>query len=530
MSDGTEAIQDEIIAFLMLGESYSLPAATVKRIDTHAAIIFLAGNRAYKLKRSLRLPYLDFSTVEKRRRICEREVELNRATAPGLYLGVVPIVRSAAGQLNIGGEGPALDWLIEMARFEENALLDRLAAMEKLDIRLIVSLAEVIARFHEAAPIHTNSGWLDSLNAIADNISAAFHRAESKEIGIAAEDYLQSLRARIREQSPLLARREEQGYVRRCHGDLHLKNIVLIEGEPVPFDALEFDEQLATIDILYDLAFLSMDLWQRGLHGHANTLLNNYFYRSKTPDALEGLAAMPFFMSLRAAIRAMVGLDALPFLERESRQRMLRGVRCYYDLANKLIEKKPPCLIAVGGYSGAGKSTLATGLSPKIGAPPGALHVRTDVERKLMLGVALERRLAPERYTAEAMETVYDRLFTKAKTALKAGQAVIVDATFLLPEHRAKVERLAADSGVRFFGLWLQADTDELYRRVAKRTGDASDAGAAVVTGQLDTQAAAPDWLVVDAGGSPVNVREAAEKRLLEASGSACGGTALPML
>jgi uncharacterized protein len=493
--------QRDVIAFLTRPESYPHVPDAVERIDTHGALIFLAGDRAYKLKRAVKLPYLDFSTLEMRREVCERELAINRRTAPELYLDILPIKRGTAGHLHFGGEGEPLDWVVVMKRFPDDALLDRLCASDRLDPALMPPLARVIRRFHDEAEIRRAAPWLPTLHGIVDTLDETLLGADTAPLGLDAAPFLASLRAELTAREPLILSRQAEGHVRRCHGDLHLKNIVLLDGQPVLFDALEFDENLAGIDVFYDLAFLLMDLWHRGRQAEANAVLNAYCERGA---ACEGLALLPLFLSLRAAIRAMVGVHALPVVADKDREAAEGGIRDYLTLACDLLRTAPPRLVCVGGLSGTGKSTVARRLAPFIGACPGAIHLRTDVERKLMLGAEPTDRLEPSAYADDVSNAVHRRLQTRATAILRAGHSVIMDAVFRDGPKREGAEKAARDAGVPFLGLWLEAGADQMTARVGARRNDASDADAEVVARQLGSGITRPEgWRPVDAGDSP---------------------------
>ena len=340
MAENRTGDQSAVIRFLLDPASYPRAPERVERMDTHGAIIFLAGDRAYKLKRAVKLAYLDFSTLEKRRAVCGRELELNRRTAPGLYLGLIPVTRDERGGLRLGGSGEAVDWLIEMRRFGQEQLFDRLARAGKLEPALLERLVRHIEAFHRDAPRHTDAAWPDSLVGVADTVISALGDAEFDVLGTAGTR--EALRDGIERARPLLATRREAGFVRRCHGDMHLKNIVLIDGEPCLFDALEFDEELATVDVLYDLGFLLMDLWGRGLRREANAVLNRYFARSVSAEEWAGLALLPLFTSLRAGVRAMVGLDGLKTAAEADRGALREEMLGYADLAGALIAPAGP--------------------------------------------------------------------------------------------------------------------------------------------------------------------------------------------
>jgi predicted kinase len=290
--------------------------------------------------------------------------------------------------------------------------------------------------------------------------------------------------------------------MRHCHGDLHLGNIVLLDGAPVLFDCLEFDRALATIDTFYDLAFLLMDLIHRDLGTHAQRLLNGYLDATRD-DA--GTALLPLFLSCRAVIRAKVTGFASQGDAKE-----VAAARAYLDLARRFLAPEPPRLIAFGGLSGTGKSSLARALAPEIGAAPGAVLLRSDVIRKALFGVAPTERLGSEAYDQEVSVTVYNTLISRARTLLSGGCAVMTDAVYLDRGDRARIEQVAADAGVPFLGLWLRAPADVLLARVRARRNDASDATAAVLEAQLEVDPGPLGWHEIDASDDPAAVARAA--------------------
>ena len=290
----------------------------VIRIDTHSAAVFLAGPDVYKVKRAVRFPFMDFSTLEKRHAVCEAEIVVNRGNAPDLYLGVVPITLNG-DVLRLGGNGQVIEWTVHLRRFDENATLDRLATNGPFSAELIDKLAQAVVAAHRRAPLHNGCPATRVLRQLlqetVDELANAADLFPPKQ----KVAFRAALVAAFEGAEPLLLRRGERAQVRRCHGDLHLGNLVLINKAPVLFDALEFDETIATCDILYDLAFLLMDLCKRGLLANANRLFNRYLSLSDdAPLQIEGLAALPLFLSLRAAIRAKV-IAALFCLTRQRR-------------------------------------------------------------------------------------------------------------------------------------------------------------------------------------------------------------------
>lgn len=486
-------LQKDVVDFLSSPENVG--GAEVARIDTHLSHVFLAGDRAFKLKRALKYDFADLSTAERRRLACENEVRINRRTAPGMYLGLRPVYRGACG-VSWRGDGEPVDWVVEMKRFGAGRQFDILVSRGEIDESMIARLADKIARFHLGAERPASRDRRADSGAVIRQISAALREGE---IGAARrEDVAQWTDLALAEyarRKPLLDARARHGWVRRCHGDLHLANICLFEGEPTPFDAIEFNEELATIDVLYDLAFLLMDFAHFGRADFANLALNRYL--GVTRD-YAGAGLLPLFLSMRAGVRAMV--LSLPGHEEAMKRRAGR----YFDLARACLSPAPGArLIAVGGYSGSGKSTLAAGLALKFDAPAGAILLQSDVIRKRLHGADPETRLDESAYSKAASEAVYLRMLKDAGRALRAGRTVILDATFLDPHFREKAKSLARKAGAPFDGVWLAASRERLLERVSKRTGGVSDADAKVLARQLETAEPPADWRMADAGRDP---------------------------
>lgn len=479
--DRPASSQQDVIDFLL--RPGSLGAEPVKRIDTHAAIIFLAGDRAFKLKRAVRYAYLDFSTVEKRQAVCESELALNRRTAPDLYLEVRSVNRLPDGSIGFE-DGEPLDWLVVMRRFTEASLLEQVAAHGGLDTPLVRALADEIARFHNTAQVEQVADGAGRVRKVIEGNLGAMAALPKDILPIAdCEDLHSTSLAEWLKLTPLLERRASDGHVRHCHGDLHLANICVWHGRPTLFDCLEFDAALATTDVLYDLAFLVMDLCERGYRAQASLLFNRYL---DMRDEADGLAAIPLFLSMRAAVRAHVSgtaADAQRSLERRGDH--LAKARDYLTAAKSFLHQSPARLVAIGGLSGSGKSTLAGALAPGLGGAPGARWLRTDVIRKRLANVAPEVRLPAQAYGRESNTAVYRRLLDEAQVALAAGSSVIVDGVFADEAERIDVQSLARSKGLEFTGIWLDAPRDTLRDRVAARVGDASDADIAVVEMQL---------------------------------------------
>ncbi|MGI9426461.1 MAG: AAA family ATPase [Hyphomicrobiaceae bacterium] len=494
--------QTEVISWLDDASHYSNAVAEVERIETHGAIVFLAGDDAYKLKRAVKLPYMDFSTLGKREQACRHEVERNQPAAPDIYVGVKPVTRQDNGGLAIDGDGAPVDWLVHMKRFDQHDLLDNLARNHELDLSLMPAVADCVAAYHRTAVPQFEIDGDENLAKVITQIIAAYHAAGNLIDQQSVRRFSSQIITCLNAQSGLLRKRAKSGHVRLCHGDLHLRNIFLLNGRPTLFDAIEFDDAMATIDVLYDLAFLLMDLWHRGLRAHANLCFNHYVSNCMSTNDLEGLSVVPVFLATRAGVRSIVSIDRRAALPAGDRERASRDAHDYFELASEFLGASTPVLVAVGGLSGSGKSTLAAQLAPGLGRAPGALHLRSDVERKRMFGCDPLEQLPTQGYTEAATEKVYRRLCRRAEIALMAGQSVIVDAVFLQPAHRRWIEQIAARTGRAFLGLWLDADIEQLLERVTLRTNDASDADATIVRQQTAIFRQSTGWTAVDASGA----------------------------
>jgi hypothetical protein len=490
--------QQEVVRFLMDPATYG-GGAPVSVVETHGAYIFLAGEEAIKIKRAIRYEYMDLSTLDLRERMLRREFALNRGTAPRIYREVVPVTRRADGSLALGGVGAAVEWALRMWRFPAADELSVIAERGAFSDALADDLGCAIFAYHGKTPRREVDG-ARLIGDILDELDAAFDGMHAELGAQAVAVFHIRSRAQIAAVAPLLNRRAAEGHVRRCHGDLHLRNLVLLEGVPTPFDALEFSETLGTCDVLYDLAFLIMDLRHRALPGAANIVLNSYLLAATGAEDA-GLAALPLFIAVRAAIRAMVGVQA-----RRARHNPRRATeddaRRYLTEALAALAPAAPRLIAVGGVSGTGKSTLARALAPLIGAAPGAVHLRSDLERKAMAGVVPRSRLSPDWYSKVSREQVYQRMYGRARCILAAGHCALLDATFLDRSARDEVALLAAELAVPFIGIWLEAGRDTLLSRVGGRIGDASDADAAIVRQQLALGSGHNDWNRVSTEGA----------------------------
>jgi predicted kinase len=358
-------------------------------------------------------------------------------------------------------------------------------------------LASAVADMHAVAVHRPDHGGTAGMRWVVNGNAAGF-----AEFGASILD--RSLRravidrslAEIERHGRLLEIRRAGGFVRQCHGDLHLGNIVLVDGRPLLFDAIEFNDEIACTDVLYDLAFLLMDLWHRQLPGHANAVWNGYL--TETGDH-SGISLMPLFLSCRASVRAKTSATASTLAaDPGARDALERIAREYLALAEQFLSPAPPTLVAIGGFSGTGKSTLARALAPLVGAAPGAVVMRSDEVRKQICGVPPLERLGPEGYTAGMSQRVYGALGAEAAAILRSGASVIADAVFANATDRSAVEQVAAAAQAPFLGVWLEAPEPVLLERLKRRVADASDADAAVLRMQQQRGAGSVVWAHVD--------------------------------
>ncbi|SNR84869.1 AAA family ATPase [Puniceibacterium sediminis] len=483
--------QSEAIRFLQDGAGRGAPA---QRIDTHGAMIFLIGQEALKIKRAVKYDYMDLSTVEKRHAMLEREFELNRGTAPSIYKSVLPLVRAPDGTVTMGGSGDILEWILCMNRFPQEAELTQIAQDRGIGDDLAQALGTAVADYHETTPVKRLNAY-SLIGEILDELDRVF-AAMNMALGGDPEAFIAQSRQIWADRANDLAQRSREGHVRRCHGDLHLRNIVMIDGVPTPFDALEFDERLGTCDTLYDLAFLLMDLDHLGMTHAANLVLNAYLARRSLDLSESGLSLLPLYLSLRAAIRAMVEVQtsAVASLGNDNK----RDARAYLTQALAYLEPTAPTLVAIGGYSGTGKTTIARAISHQIGNSPGAIHIRSDVLRKRLLHRDPLDRLGNEGYTPGITDRTYDAIRRQARQVLDQGHSAILDAVHGDPEARHAAEAVAKASGCDFIGIWLESSTQTRLSRVTSRKPDASDADAAVVNKQAVADPGPINWHRVD--------------------------------
>ncbi|HEY6431171.1 MAG TPA: AAA family ATPase [Acetobacteraceae bacterium] len=474
-------MQQDVVAFLS-GLTDTEP------VETHISLVFVGADTVWKLKKAVRLPFLDFTDVAARRHFAERELVLNGPAAAGLYRDVVAVVRQADGRLGFGDIAvpgtEVIDWVLRMARIPKGDFLDAMAAAAPLEPKMLDALADAVAAYHAHCPIADMDVAGSMRDVTRGNARSARHA------GLPSQPVAEWERAVSTALDSLSAWQQERargGFVRRAHGDLHLGNLCLWRGRPVPFDALEFDERMATIDLGYDVAFLLMDLDQRASLAAANRVFNRYIARRGDAGFIR---ALPAYLSQRAMILAHV---------HASRGNPERS-QSYLKAALDYMRPAPSVMVAIGGLQGTGKSTLGRALAPTLGRAPGALMLRSDEIRKRLHGAPPEQRLPAGAYTDAASAAVFASLAEAARETAAAGHAVVADATFIDPAHRWAVREAARLSSTPFVGIWLEAPLPVLEARLAARTADASDATAKVLRASARVRTIPPrDWHILDA-------------------------------
>ncbi|HEU0278114.1 MAG TPA: AAA family ATPase [Rhodanobacteraceae bacterium] len=457
-------------------------------LETHISWVLLAGDFAYKVKKPVRLPFADFSTLAARRHYCEEELRLNRRLAPQVYLDVVPITGRPDAP-RFGGAGEALDYAVRMRRFAQDAMFDHLLAAGRLRPEHLDRLAERIARFHTEAPVTREPAFGTPervLQPALDNFTELTAHADAGR-RTALDRLAAWTRDAYRTLAPTLAARHRGGFIRECHGDLHLRNIVLLDDQPVPFDCIEFSDELRWIDVMSEVAFLVMDLLDRGQPTLAYRFLDAYL--AHTGD-YAGVAVLRFYLAYRALVRAKVhALRARQMGDDANESARLQAATDHYiELADEVAHGAKPALIIMHGLSGSGKSRIAAALVKTLHA----IRLRSDVERKRLFGLAAtadsQSAVGAGLYGADASARSYNRLADLARPILDAGYPIIVDAAFLARAQRDSFRGLAHEAAVPFRIVDCHADPVVLRDRIAARatdTAEPSEATTAVLEHQL---------------------------------------------
>ena len=502
------AMQEILIAALQNPDAFDHPVGEINVLETHISWVILTGEFAYKIKKAVDFGFLDFSTLEKRHYYCQEELRLNRRFAADLYLEVVSVTGSI-DQPVLRGSGEPIEYAVRMRQFPQQDLLSNIVARHGLEAAHIDEIVGLLADLHarvDVADPATDYGRPDDIHHWVmenfEHIRPALAAAEQLAQLHRLEDWCTQ---EFRDRRSLIQARKRNGFVRECHGDLHLGNLALIDGRITPFDCIEFNPQLRWIDVISEAAFLTMDLEDRGYPGLAYRFLNGYLQRS---GDYEGVGLLRYYLVYRALVRAKVAILRLGAVagDADAGREAREEYESYGGLARQYAEVRRPALIITHGLSGSGKSWYATQLVEQLGA----LQLRSDVERKRLFGyhaqAATGSGIDTGIYTAEAGVRTYEHLANVACRIIDAGYPAIVDATFLKQAQRERFRQLAAELGVPFVLLHFEADSDTLRRRIGLRRQagrDPSEAGLAVLEAQLESQ----EPLQSDERGAAVTVR-----------------------
>lgn len=487
--------------------AYTHPVDNVQVIETHLSWVLLAGDYAYKIKKPVKLAFVDFSDLTARRTYCEDELRLNHRLAPQIYLEVTPITGTLDAPL-VGGDGPALEYAVCMRRFDQDEIFSELARRDTLEPELIDALAVRIADFHAHADVVAADSGLGTPAAVLQPALDNFHEmAEHAGPGRAAElDGLENwTRNTYASLEPLLAARQRDGFVRDCHGDLHLGNIARIDGEAVPFDCLEFSTELRNIDVINEVAFLVMDLMDRGRPELGFRFLDRYL--QMTGD-YAGIRLLRFYIVYRALVRAKIhdlrARQAADTNDNAEAGRLQSAADHYLALARDTAESERPALLLMHGFSASGKSSVATALVERLGA----IRLRSDVERKRLFGLAAghDSRAEPGAgiYDRDAGARTYAHLADRAGELLAAGYPTVIDAAFLAHTQRHSMRALAAKRGVPLLIVDCNAPVDTLRERLQTRAAEESDPSDATLT-VLENQLESHDPFTADETPAVVN-------------------------
>jgi len=480
----------------------SVTGDKVESITTHCAKIFLGDGFAAKIKLPVQYSYLDMSSLKDRHKFLLKELEINQPHLPDIYLGLAAIVKEDDQTLKLmfaeshPANNEVLEWCLIMRRFREKDVLDNRAKNGELTNEIAAQLGASVAGYHNSIDRMPVRDGDERINEVIKELQHELHKVASVFDETDISEFAVKTNQEYLHCRDALKTRGEAGYVRRCHGDLHLRNILLYQGRPVPFDALEFSERFASIDMLYDLAFLLMDLDHRDLVEQQNILLNEYLLRTDELN-IAAVKLLSLFMCCRAGIKAMTTAQAATACKKPNKAKVQEANQ-YLKRALQYLQPKRPVVVAIGGFSGSGKSTVARQLSTRVCQSPGAVLFRSDVERKAEFGVDEIETLEAKHYSVENSQRVYERVLRRLKLAVGSQYPVIVDATFLSEDQRKRVAKIASNAGVRFFGFWLMAPVEVMRQRINLRSGDASDADTAVLDKQLKRPKGHIDWHAID--------------------------------
>ncbi len=484
------------ISKMMHPAVYDHPVTNIQLIETHISWVILTGDFAYKIKKPVDFGFLNFSTLEKRHYFCQQELDLNRKLAPEIYLDVVAI----SGTLNeprLSGSSTVFEYAVKMKQFPQSAQLDNMLAAAELKLEHMDAIAHMTAYFHQSTDIANEAMDYGNKETLYQPVEENFKQINEHLVSELHTDkqYADKLtvlsqwsRSELAKQQAVFAQRKADGFIRQCHGDMHLRNLVWLDNKPVAFDCIEFNDKLSWIDVISEIAFLIMDLQHRQQHQLANRFLNCYL---EVTGDYAGLSVLPFYLCYRALVRAKVNalrVEQKNITDKEKQQtdtEFMAEFESYLELASSYIKHSTPKLIITRGLSASGKSTV----SQQLVDTTGMLRIRSDVERKRLFELSLTTGAANNIdsgiYSTQASLQTYKKLAELASNIINAGYSVIVDAAFLNYEQRQLFQQLASRLGVSYIILEITAPAEILRQRIKKRIHDVSDADLTVLEHQL---------------------------------------------
>lgn len=504
----------QIVHFLILNikswDTASSQPVDISIVETHGATVLFGKVHALKLKKPVLFDHMDYSTLKNRKAFLDKEMRINQRTAPDLYVDVIPLFHTEAGELTFDTTNTIAEHALKMKRFADTDRLDRYSAQHGIDPQLGENLCAAVVKFHKLAPSVRDSANIPDFHRVIDQNFLQLDQFCPVLFNLEdVQRFRSDLHARFSSLASVEKQRCDQGWVRYGHGDLHLQNICLFEGNPLLFDAIEYEDDFVIGDILYDLSFLLMDLADKGLADTANRIFNQYFRQIGwliAEQNLQGLKLLPFFMAMRAGIRVHVAANRFAQATDSSSKATFKAQACQLLTQAKgylSASDKTPVAIAIGGYSGSGKSTTAEAIAPQIGMAPGALRIRSDEIRRQLIEWDDYAPMPQSAYTSDISKSVYEQMIKIAITALATGHPVVIDAVLDREIDRQLFQNSIETCGVPFYGFWLQVDKSEMEARIIGRTRDASDATIDVLHAQLARQPVIDtNWTKINANGS----------------------------
>lgn len=491
---------------MLNSDVYQHPTKDIELIETHISWVILTGDFAYKIKKSVNYGFLDFSTLQKRHDLCKQELELNRRLAPSIYLDVVPITGARDEVIissSVTDSTNVIEYAVKMAQFPQSAQLDNMLTAGKLKTKHIDAIAHMIAEFHQTIKVSDDSMNYGDKDAVYQPVEENFTQINENLDTAPYADKLNTLSQWCSNEfstlKTIFEKRKNDGFIRECHGDMHLRNLIWLNDKPVAFDCIEFNSKLRWIDVISEVAFLVMDLQDRKQQILANHFLNTYLELTGDYD---GLSVLPFYLCYRALVRAKVNVLRLKQKDLSSKERELATTEfeSYLELAVTYTQQPVPKLIIMRGLSASGKSTV----SQQLLDAAGAIRIRSDVERKRLFKIAPTNNMSEKVdngiYSPDASQRTYKKLLELTSMIIKSGYSVIVDAAFLKQEQREPFQKLAEQLKTPYIIIEIAAPTEILRQRIAQRKNDVSDADLAVLEHQLS------NWQPLQAGEKKVAI------------------------